>query len=135
MAKISKAQQRKIFILAREHGLDDELRREYIHTLTSKTSTKFLTMKEAIKVIDNLEGKQTAGRITTKQRLYIEGMAKEIGWVDEVGKLNQERLNTWLHKRYGVSHITCLTSKAASDAIEGLKAMIARKDQSNKEAI
>ena len=135
MAKISSAQQRKIFMLARERGLDDELRREYIHTLTGKTSTKLLTMKEAIKVIDSLEGKQIAGRITIKQRLYIEGMAKDIGWVNDTGKLDTERLNAWLHKRYGISHINWLTSKAASDAIEGLKAMLSRKAQSDQEAI
>jgi len=41
----------------------------------------------------------------------------------------------WLQKKYGISHINWLTSKKASDAIEGLKAMKARIREAAQEAI
>jgi phage-related protein len=128
MAKLSNAQQRKIFMLCREKGLDDEMRRGYIHSLVGKESTKELTIHEAIKVIDALEGKKANApdRLSTKQQKFIEGLAKQYGWIGENKKADMKRLNGWLEKRYGVSSIIWLTPKNASDAIEGLKVMIKR---------
>jgi hypothetical protein len=54
-------------------------------------------------------------------------MAKEIGWVGEDGKVDHAKLGAWLYNKYHISDISWLTAKKASDAIEGLKAMIGRK--------
>ena len=40
--------------------------------------------------------------------------------------LDMTKLNRWLEGRYHVSNINWLTPKNASDAIEGLKAMLNR---------
>ena len=134
MAKLSNAQIRKIFYLKKERGLDDELLRSFIYTLVGKSSIKSLTMREAITVIDALDGKQqvSQGRLSTKQQKYIEGLAVQCGWIGDDERVDMKRLNAWLEKRYKVSSILWLTPKNASDAIEGLKAMIGRK---KKEAI
>jgi len=128
MVKITSAQMRKIYGLAKVHNLDSETLHALVYKITYKESIKTLTIAEAIKVIDSLDGKKsgTAGMITYKQQRFIEGLAKDIGWKDGFGNLNSEKLNAWLHKRYGISHIRWLPVKKASDAIEGLKAMAAR---------
>jgi len=128
MQKMSDAQRRKIFKLRNEKGLDDDMLRSYIYSLVGKSSLKELTIREAIKVIDALNDKKqnSVGMISNKQQKYIEGLAIEYGWVNENKKADMQRINKWLEKRYGVSSIIWLTSKLASDAIEGLKAMIAR---------
>jgi len=137
MAKITTAQMRKIYALAKEKGLDNEILHDYVRNLTSKSSLKHLSIREAITVIDTLSGKtvSTGGMITFKQQHYIEGMAKKLGWLDDEGKLHQERLGAWLYKKYGISHIGWLTAKKASDAIEGLKAMLARETLAEQKAI
>ena len=128
MANLSDAQRRKIFKLKGEKGLDNDTLRAYIHTLVGKSSIKELTIVEAIKVIDALEGPQSNGpdRISTKQQKYLEGLAKQYGWTTESGRTDMKRLNAWLTARYKVSNIMWLTPKNASDAIEGLKAMTGR---------
>jgi len=122
------AQRRMIFKLKGENGLDDELFRTFMYSKVKKSSTKDLTIAEAIKIIDALSPTKSnvPDRITTKQQKYIEGLAKQYGWVGENNKTDMLRLNGWLAKRYGVNSIIWLTPKNASDAIEGLKAMIRR---------
>ena len=58
MNKVTTAQQRKIHALARELGMDDDLLHEYVSMLTEKQSLKDLTVMEAVKVIDAMEGKK-----------------------------------------------------------------------------
>jgi len=133
MAKLSDAQRRKIFKLKSEKGLDVDTLRAFVHSQVGKQSISELTVVEAIKVIDALEGpKQNApDRISTKQQKYLEGLAKQYGWVTDSKKTDMKRLNGWLESRYGVSSIIWLTLKNASDAIEGLKAMIGRGTECN----
>ncbi|MCL2618156.1 MAG: regulatory protein GemA [Defluviitaleaceae bacterium] len=128
MSAMSDAQRRKIFKLKAEHGLDDDTLRAYIHSLVGKSGLKELTMREAIQVIDALAGTKAnaPGRISCKQQKYLEGLAKQYGWVSEDGEPDMQRLNGWLEKRYKVSSVLWLTQRNASDAIEGLKAMIDR---------
>ena len=128
MQKMTDAQRRKIFKLASQKGLDDEMRRSHIHALIGKESLTELTIKEAITVIDSLEDEPqtTKGKISHKQQKYLQSLAVEYGWVCENKRLDTKKLNKWLENRYGVSSIIWLTSKNASDAIEGLKVMIAR---------
>lgn len=125
MNKMSDAQRRKIFKLAGEKGLDQEVLHAYIHSLTGKDSFKKLTIMDAVKVIDGLEGKkQNADHmITEKQRKFIEGLAKELGWVDEENNLDRARLNGFISSKFNTDNINWLTVIKASDVIEGLKAM------------
>jgi len=131
MQKMSDAQRRKIFKLKAEKGLDDDMLRSYVHTLVGKSSLKELTIRDAITVIDALEDKKqnAPGMISNKQQKYIQGLAVDYGWVGENKKVDMLRLNHWLKSKYGVNSIIWLTSKLASDAIEGLKAMIAREKE------
>lgn len=128
MAKITTAQIRKIFWLGGQRGLDEEMLRGYIHSMVSKSSLKELTIIEAIKIIDALDDSKANApdRITPKQQKFIKGLAKQYGWVGENKMVDMSRLNKWLENRYGISSILWLTPKNASDAIEGLKAMIKR---------
>ncbi|MCL2188467.1 MAG: regulatory protein GemA [Defluviitaleaceae bacterium] len=136
-AKMSDAQRRKIFTPAREKKLDNDEMHGFIHHLTGKDSMKHLSIREAIVVIDALEGKKSnaIGMITAKQQKYIQGMAKDIGWVDAAGRLDTKRLNLWVKHRYGVDSIIWLTAKKASDAIEGMKAMHTRMRDAQAEAV
>ena len=70
MVSISDAQRRKIFKLRTEKGLDDDTLRAYIHSLVGKSSLKELSVRDAISVIDALEGKNehASGRISVKQQ-------------------------------------------------------------------
>ena len=131
MKKAFDGQRRMIFKLAREKGLDNDLLHAYIENLTGKASLKYLTIIDARNVIDSLNDNKASGSkgmATFKQRRFIEGLAADIGWVVEGSKkLDRERLNAWLYHRYGISNIRWLTAKKASDAIEGLKAMVKRR--------
>ena len=137
MNKMSDAQRRKIFKLAGEKGLDSEMLHGFIKNLTGKDSMTQLSIAEAVKVIDGLEGKKqtAAGMITAKQRKFIEGLAKDIGWVNDTGGVDEKRLGGWLYSKYDVSALNWLTSKKASNAIEGLKAMKQRLENRKDEAI
>jgi len=137
MAKITTAQMRMIYGLAKKKGMDNDTLHAYIYQLTNKSSLKHLSIMDAKKVIDSLSGIKASGEsmISFKQQRYIEGLAIDLGWTNESGKLNRERLSVWLQKKYGISHINWLTSKKASDAIEGLKAMKARIREAAQEAI
>jgi len=129
MAQLTDKQRCKIFALKGERGLDDDTLRGYIDSLVGKSSIKELTVAEAIKVIDALQGKKqnAPDRLSYAQRSYIEGMAKDLGWKGEDGEVDMKKLGPWLENRYGITLITSLTPKKASDAIEGLKAMTKRK--------
>ena len=125
MEKMSGRQRRMIFGLAKRQGLDNETLHLYAQKLTGKSSLANLTVREAGAVIDALNDKKAdaEGMVTFKQRRYIEGLALETGWADGAGKLDRKRFNAWLNNKFGISDIKWLTSKKASDAIEGLKAM------------
>ena len=60
MIKITAAQRRKIFILAKEYGLDNDLLHTYIFNLVGKKSIKKLNVLDAIKIIDSFEDRQKA---------------------------------------------------------------------------
>lgn len=127
MASITVAQIRKIYVTAREYGMDNDLLHIHIQTVTGKESLKELDKEEAVRVIDSLErSSQPDGgrRMTDKQFAYIRGLMKKIGWVDEGGKPDLKRLDGFCHKRFSVSSHKWLTSQAASNVIEGLKNII-----------
>lgn len=124
------AQLRRIYGLARERGLDDEMLHTYIFQLTGRESLKDLTMKEAARVIDALgaSGGFTAGGITLRQRKYMLGLAKELGWIDGEGNADLKKLDEFALRNYKKYSVKWLTVREAGKMIEGLKA-IAEKDR------
>lgn len=126
MAAITASQMRKIHVSARERGMDNDLLHIHVRTLTGKESLRELTVSEAVRVIDSLEGKshKPGDHASAKQMRYIEALAKELGWQKEDGSLDKDRLNGFLSKRYGLDHYRWLTRSTASKVIEGLKHML-----------
>ena len=128
--RITAAQVRKIYITARERGVDNDLLHEHIERLVKKDSIKLLTKKEAAEVIDSLEGKPHTGKdaMTRKQRLYLLALAKKLGWTDEGGKVDEKRLDGMCGKYARVSRYEWLTRSGASKLIEALKNMASKLD-------
>ncbi len=124
-APITASQMRKIHVSARERGMDNDLLHIYVSTLTGKDSLRELTISEAVKVIDSLEGRtgDASAKASYKQIGYIHGLMRELGWVREDGKPDEDRLNGFLRKRCGVDHWRWLSRSAASKVIEALKNM------------
>lgn len=127
------AQLRRIYGLARERGLDDEMLHAYVFQLTGRESLKELTMKEAARVIGALDpaGGYTAGGITPPQKEYLLGLAKELGWVDNDGNADMGKLDGFALRNYKKYAVKWLTVQEAGKMIEGLKA-IAEKDRQRK---
>lgn len=132
MEKITGAQRKKIYAVARELGIDNDLLHELVLRLTGKEHISELTKKEAIRVIDELEPRrptrtvQRTGRqvllATRKQYWMINKLAQELGWDD-----NPKRLQGFIKKYAKVDHPRWLTVKQASAVIEGLKALAERR--------
>lgn len=136
MGKTGKAatygQIRKIYAAARERGMDNDLLHEHMEMLLHRSSVKELTKREAAMLIDSLEGKVASGQdhATGRQMQYIFGLMKELGWVTEEGKPDIDRLNRFLQSEkagFCLSDYRWLKKGTASDLIEALKAMAARK--------
>ncbi len=136
MGKTGKAvtydQIKKIYAAARERGMDNDLLHEHMEMLLHKTSIKELTKREAVMLIDSLEGKAASGQdhATGRQMQYIFGLMKELGWMTEEGKPDLDRLNRFLQSEkagFRLSDYRWLKKGTASDLIEALKAMAVRK--------
>lgn len=126
MRGITPAQLRKIHMCAREGGLDNDLLHCHVAALTGKGSLKELTIHEAVTVIDSLSGKgflPAQERATMKQMYYIEGLMKELGWVDGEGKPDMKRLDGMCRKYAGADSHKWLTKAGAHNIIEALKNM------------
>ena len=132
-AKRTSAQLRRIYGLAKERGLDDEMLHSYVFSLTGKESLKNLTVTEAIRVIDALapSGGTVAGGITPKQQKYMFSLAKELGWVNEAGEADRKKLDDFALKNYKKYATQWLTVKEAGKMIEGMKAIL-EKDRKKK---
>lgn len=138
MGKTGKAvtydQIKKIYAAAKERGMDGDLLHEHMEMLLHKSSIKELTKREAATLIDSLEGKAPSGQdhATGRQMQYIYGLMKELGWTTEDGKPDLERLNRFLQSEKAGFHLSdyrWLKKGPASDLIEALKAMAARKQE------
>lgn len=138
MGKTGKAvtydQIKKIYAAARERGMDNDLLHEHMEMLLHKPSIKELTKREAATLIDSLEGKTESRsrkeRKTSKQMYFICGLMKELGWVTAEGEPDMARLNSFLQSDeagFKLSDYRFLNIGTASDLIEALKAMAARK--------
>lgn len=130
MVTITAAQKRKIWLLARENGMDEELLHLYVSQLTGKDHIRNLTIMEAVTVIDALSGKPKPkeDHMSYKQEHYLKQLAVEFGMVMEDGTLDESRLDGFCRSRFGVTRYSWLTRKQASQVIEGLKSMTKRKE-------
>lgn len=131
---VTRDQIKKIYVAARERGIDKDLLHEHMEMLVHKSSIRELTMKEAIILIDSLEGKAPVckDRATHRQMLYIYGLMKELGWMTEDGKPDLDRLNRFLQSDkagFNLADHRWLQKGPASDLIEALKAMLTRKQE------
>lgn len=129
---VTYGQIKKIHVLAKERGMDNDLLHEHMEMLLHRSSIKELTKREAAMLIDSLEGKAASGQdhATGRQMQYIFGLMKELGWMTEEGKPDIDRLNRFLQSEkagFCLSDYRWLKKGTASDLIEALKAMAARK--------
>jgi hypothetical protein len=111
-------QLRKIWWLARQLGLDDDLLHARVKALVGKESLRALTRREAGIVIDDLERLHSnrPGMATKRELWKIRQLEKALGWDD-----NPKRLRAFLKKYYGVDDVRFLTHAAAWRLIESLK--------------
>lgn len=126
-AAITASQMRKIHVLARDYGMDDDLLHVHVRTVTGKDSLKKLSLGEAVKVIDSLE-KRSSDRMTWKQKYLIDRLLEELGWTDGQGRPDHRRLDGFCSRRFGVDSHKWLTRTLASKVIEGLKNMVQEKE-------
>ncbi len=125
---ITASQMRKIHVLAKEYGLDNDLLHIHVETLIGKDSLKKLSLREAVKVIDSLE-KRSQDQMTWKQKYLMDKLLEELGWTDGGGNPDYKRLDGFCSKRYGVDSHKWLTRVSASKVIEGLKSMLQHEAQ------
>lgn len=138
MGKTEKAvtygQIKKIYAVARERGIDNDLLHEHMEMLLHRSSVRKLTKREAVMLIDSLEGKAPSGQdhATGRQMQYIYGLMKELGWMTDGGKPDLDRLNRFLQSDkagFNLADYRWLEKGPASDLIEALKAMLKRKQE------
>ncbi len=124
--KITYAQIKKIFVLAKERDLDNDILHDYIFMITKKEHINELTKAEGIEVINSLSPARQPMRgnnmASEKQLNYIKGLAKDMGW-------NSKRLNGFVKKVGSVDDIRFLTKVNASKVIEGLKKLFEKGEQ------
>lgn len=136
---VTYSQIKKIHVLAKERGMDNDLLHEHMEMLVGKSSIRELTKKDAIALIDSLEGKggrNVKDRATARQMYRIFELMKEMGWTAEDGKPDLDRLNSFLRSEktgFNLSDYRWLNIRLASDLIEAFK-RIAAEERENKVA-
>lgn len=137
MRGITPAQNRKLHMLAKEYAIDDEMLHAIVYQETKKDSIKKLTIMEAVKVIDRIEGKKqvvnsSKEHMTYKQEAFMVALAKELGWVDASGGLDAKRLNGFCKKYCGIERYKWLSISMAVKVIEGLKNLKKHDDEAQQ---
>lgn len=135
MRKITSAQNRKIHMLASQLGMDDDLLHEFIEMFTGKRHISGLTVMDAVKVIDGLEGKKNyagGSHMSERQKRYILFLMGQIGWTDDAGEPDLKRLNGFVKEQYGVDSYRFLDRKTASNVIEFMKELEKRPEKGNR---
>lgn len=124
---VTASQMRKIHVLARDHGMDNDLLHVHVRTVTGKDSLRELSTGEAARVIDGLEH-GPSDRMSWRQKYLMDRLLSELGWTDGQGRPDYRRLDGFCSKRYGVDSHEWLTRALASKVIEGLKRMLREKE-------
>lgn len=128
--KATTPQIRKIYALAKELNLDNELLHDFMNNAIKEKSISKITNIQAITLIDELEYKKTGvrkkkiyrnDRATEDQIYKIQALEKELSWNE-----NPKRLKGFMKKYSRVEDINWLTFEAASNLIEALKKVLER---------
>lgn len=135
MPKINVKQRAKIFAVAKELDIDNELLHTFIKNIVGVDSIAKLTSFQAAKVIDELEYKKTGIRketqyrsnMATEDQLYkIHALEKALGWDN-----NPRRLKAFMKKYCRVDNEKWLTFDKASNLIEALKKVLEKEEEKN----
>lgn len=123
-------QKKKIYAVAREIGLDNDLLHSLVEAKFKKQHISDLTLNQAGALIDYLEERKGSGRhiqlptgrkvplVTDKQLYKINQLARQLGWQD-----NPKRLQGFCRKYAQVDNPEWLTKEQAWRIIEGLKSL------------
>lgn len=135
MRKITQAQHRKLHALARELGMDNDLLHEYIFMLTEKGSLKDLSVGEAGRVIDGMEGRkkyEKGDRVSCRQEHFIFILMGKLKWVTDKGEPDIRRLNGFVKKQYGIEDYRQMTRGTACKVIEAFKTLQEREGKAGR---
>lgn len=126
MSAITQRQNKLIWVLVHQKGMEKEDLYSIISTLCSKEHLHELTKEEANRVIDRLYLKKPTpkGMLTAAQEAYIKDLAKRLGW-----HTNPKRLLGFIRKYAKVDDISWLTVRQAGNVIEGLKRQVNQLEQ------
>lgn len=132
MVKINNLQMRKIYAMAKELSMDNELLHAFILNNVQKEHISELSKYEAMDVIDKMDEMKTGVKKTktyrenmaTQDQIYkIRALERELGWND-----NPKRLKAFTKKYTGVENLNWLTFSKASNLIESLKKVAKREE-------
>jgi len=129
---INGAQIKKIYVTAKESGIDNALLHNILEQMMGKTSIKELTKYEAMDLIDKLAGKperQQKGYRAFNYVKMIRHLEAELGWSD-----NPKRLQGFIRKYAKTDRLEWLTPSQASKIIEGLKKLLQKGYSENSQA-
>lgn len=127
---ITADQRKKVFALARQHGLDEEALYAVVAQVSGGDSISRLTKEQAVQLIDRLtrytgESNQPGRKMASKKMLWkIRELEKKLGWSDE-----PKRLQAFMTKYAGVERLEWLTHQKAWKLIESLKKMVERQQK------
>lgn len=121
---ITSGQIAKIYVLAKENGLDNEMLHDLVKAMFNRNSLKKLTFIQAGKVIERL-----GGNTGSSQESYIRALERQIGWSD-----NPERLKGFIKSLFKKDDLKSLTKKEKSKLIEALKNIKKREYDAEKQS-
>lgn len=138
--KLTPAQLKKIWALAREQRLEECELRNVVEQVSGSPSISSLTKEQANKVIDRLTPLPAEPRVTNsyrqgmatpKQLQFIRYLERELGWQD-----NPQRLEGFM-KKYcrGIVLLEWLTTQDANKLIESLKSVLSRERSQRGDAL
>jgi len=120
--KHTDAQRRRIFGMARNLGMDDELLHDAVFSVTGEAHISKLTVDQAAKVIQSLVGmseKPRPGRLSPEARRKILALGYALGW-------QPKQVNGMCRRVTNVASIEWLTPRDAWKVTEAMKAMVER---------
>ncbi|GBF34122.1 hypothetical protein DCCM_3234 [Desulfocucumis palustris] len=131
--KITAPQIKKLYITAKQLGMDDEDLHGLVYNMTRSEHISKMTKTQAGRIIDYLSDKLNRNyreEAASKQQLYkIHQLAAQLGWSD-----NPNRLAGFIKKTAGVEREQWLTAAGAYKVIEGLKKILQRQGKNEQKA-
>lgn len=130
---ITPPQTRKLWVMARELGMDGDDLHGLVYNLTGSEHISTISKMQAARVIDHLQDRldrQYRPEMASRKQLWkIKQLARELGWED-----NQKRLKGFVRKYAKVEDLRWLNARGAWQVIEGLKALKKRTGEGKVEA-